>query len=131
MPSEPQQPLLSQFDKNVGLGGDVTVTVGARRSGIAICAGFDGNWIGSRYIRGAPLRAGAGAGADAADEDIAAGSATTGACALAKDPTSKRKKHAMTIQIRMARTSIYNHSKSVEVTGLKNRCFPPSVPAKD
>ena len=65
MPSEPQQPLLSQFDKNVGLGGDVTVTVGARRSGIAICAGFDGNWIGSRYIRGAPLRS----GADAAEED--------------------------------------------------------------
>ena len=104
MPSEPQQPLLSQFGKNVGLGGDGSVTVGARRSGTAICAGFDGNWIGSRYIRGAPLRAGAGAeAAEAAEEDAAAGSATTGACALAKDPTSKRKKHATTIQIRMAR----------------------------
>jgi hypothetical protein len=102
MPSEPQQPLLSQFDKNVGLGGNVIV--GARRSGIAICAGFDGNWIGSRYIRGAPLRTGADAAEEDAEEDAAAGSATTGACALAKDPTSKRKNHATTIQIRMART---------------------------
>jgi hypothetical protein len=101
MPSEPQQPLLSQFGKNVGLGGDVTVTVGARRSGIAICAGFDGNWIGSRYIRRAPLRA--GSGADAAEEDAAAGSATAGACALAKDPTSKRKKPATTIPQRLGR----------------------------
>jgi len=104
MPSEPQQPLLSQFDKNVGLGGDVTVVVGARRSGIAICAGFDGNRIGSRYIRGAPRRTGADAAEEDAEEDAAAGSATTGACALAKDPTSKRKNHATTIQIRMART---------------------------
>jgi hypothetical protein len=120
MPSEPQQPVVSQFGKNVGLGGDVTVIVGARRSGVAICAGPDGNWIGSKYARGAPLRAGTGADA-AVEEAAAAGSATMGACALAKDPTPNRKKLTATIQICMARTPLYNHKhhgRQIETTAI-------------